>query len=177
MTNADNNPRTLAEAIRYFSDPNVAVEFVAGLRWPGGPVCPRCGGKDHSYLRTRRLWKCKACKKQFSVKVGTFFESSPVGLDKWIVAIWMIANSRYAVSSYAIQHATGVTQKTAWSMMHRIRLAMQTETFERLSREVETDGGYIESEVRNVRAGKRREKVKGRGSVGEIAVLGLPERR
>jgi transposase-like protein len=143
MTNADDNPRTLAEATRYFSDLNVAVEFVAKLRWPDGPVCTRCGGKDHSYLRTRCLWKCKACERQFSVKVGTLFEGSPVGLDKWIVAIWMIANSGDAVSSYEIQRATGVTQKTAWSMMDRIRLAMQTETFKSLSGKVETDGSLM----------------------------------
>ena len=92
----------MAEAIRYFSDPDVAMEFVARLRWPDGPVCPRCGGTEHSYLRTRRLWKCRTCGRQFSVKVSTLFESSPIRLDKWLTAIWMVANSKDEVSSYEI---------------------------------------------------------------------------
>jgi transposase-like protein len=140
MRNVEGEPRNLAEAIRYFSDPDVAAEFVAGLRWSDGPVCLRCGGKEHSYLRTRLLWKCKTCKKQFSVKVGTLFEGSPIGLDKWLVAIWMIANSEDEVSSYEIQQIIGVTQKTAWSMTRRIRLAMLTGTFEILSRKAGIDG-------------------------------------
>jgi len=124
MKDADDDPRTLIEAIEYFSDLDVATEFVAELRWPVGPVCPECGGKKHTYLRTRHLWKCKACKRQFSVKVGTIFEDSPIGLDKWLTVIWMLANSKEEVSTYEISNAIGVTQKTAWSMMHRIRLAM-----------------------------------------------------
>lgn len=146
MKNAEDEPRNLAEAIRYFSDPDVAAKFVAGLRWPGGPVCPRCGGREHSYLRTRRLWKCKTCEKQFSVKVGTLFEGSPIGLDKWLAAIWMIANSEDEVSSYEIQQTIGVTQKTAWSMMRRIRLAMQTGIFESLSGKAEIDGSFASDE-------------------------------
>jgi transposase-like protein len=133
MKDADDGPRTLIAAVQYFSDLDVATEFVAELRWPGGPVCPKCGGKNHYYIRTRRLWKCKACEKQFSVKMGTIFEDSPIGLDKWLAVIWMLANSQEVVSSYQIHHAIGVTQKTAWSMMYRIRLAMQTGTFERFS--------------------------------------------
>jgi transposase-like protein len=135
MKNAEYYPHTLSEAIHYFSDLDVATEFVSALRWPDGPVCPNCGGMDHSYLKTRRLWKCKACKRQFSLKVGTILEGSPSGLDKWLVAIWMLANSKDGVSSYEIHHTIGVTQKTAWSMMKRIRLAMQTETFKSLSQE------------------------------------------
>jgi transposase-like protein len=133
MKNAGDCPHTLIEAIQYFSDLDVATEFVAKLRWPGGPVCPECGGKTYSYLRTRRLWKCKACKRQFSVKVGTIFENSPIGLDKWLAAIWMLANSKDVISSYEIHHTIGVTQKTAWFMMNRIRLATQTGTFEKLA--------------------------------------------
>ncbi len=163
MKNADDGPRILTEAIQYFSDLDLATEFVAGLRWPGGPVCPRCGGRHHSYLRTRRLWKCKACKKQFSVKVGTIFEGSPIRLDKWLTAIWMLANAKDVVSSYEIHDAIGVTQKTAWSMRHRIRLAMQTGTLERLPRKAEIDGSFI--------GGEREEKVKERGSLGEVAVI------
>lgn len=170
MKHAD-GPRSFTEAIRYFSDPDVATQFVSKLRWPDGPVCPRCEGKNHSYLRTRRLWKCKACKKQFSVKVGTIFEDSPIGLNRWLAAIWMFANSKDVVSSYEIHAAIGVTQKTAWSMMHRIRLAMQTGTFERLSGKAEIDESFISIKSRNVHAGKHEEKVKGRGSVGEAVAL------
>ena len=90
---------TLPEAIRYFSDPDAANEYVVSLRWPGGPVCPRCGADEHSYISTRRLWKCKACKRQFSVKVGTIFEGSPLGLDKWLPAIWVAANAESGISS------------------------------------------------------------------------------
>lgn len=146
MKNADGEPRNLTEAIRYFSDPDVAMEFVARLRWPGGPVCPRCGGREHSYLRTRRLWKCRTCGRQFSVKVGTLFEGSPIGLDKWLAAIWMIANSKDEVSSYEIQQTIGVTQKTAWSMMRRVRLAMQTGAFDSLSGKAGIDGNFTGGE-------------------------------
>jgi transposase-like protein len=142
MNNAEGEPQNLAEAIRYFSDPDVAIEFVAGLRWPDGPVCPRCGGTEHSYLRTRRIWKCRTCDRQFSVKVGTLFEGSPIGLDKWLTAVWMVANSKDEVSSYEIQQTIGVTQKTSWSMMRRIRLAMQTDTFESCLGKAEVDGSF-----------------------------------
>lgn len=173
-----NQPKTLMEAIRYFADLDVATEYVARLRWPDGPVCPRCGLVDekHYYLKTRRVWKCRDCKKQFSVKVGTIFEDSPIGLDKWLAAIWMIANCKNGVSSYEIHRAIGVTQKTAWFMMHRIRLAMQTGTFEKLSGEVEADETFIGGKARNMHKDRRKEKVTGRGASGKVAVMGLLER-
>jgi transposase-like protein len=171
-------PKTLLEAIRYFSDLHVSTEYVAKLRWPDGPVCPKCGTLDekHYYIKSRRVWKCRACKKQFSVKVGTIFEDSPIGLDKWLAAIWMIANCKNGVSSYEIHRAIGVTQKTAWFMMHRIRLAMQTGTFEKLSGEVEVDETYIGGKARNMHKDKREQKISGRGASGKIAVMGLLER-
>lgn len=134
-------PRNLIEAVRYFSDPEVCVQFVASLRWADGPICPQCGGREHSYLTTRRIWKCKnkECHKQFSVKVGTIFEDSALGLDKWLVAIWLIANSKNGISSHELARGTGMTQKSAWFVLHRIRLAMQTGTFEMLSGETEVD--------------------------------------
>src|ERR1700740_65399 len=107
-------PQTLQEAIRYFTDPDVCLKFVADLRWPNGPECPRCQGKELSFLKTRRLWKCKACKKQFSVKVGTIFEDSKLGLDKWLPAIWLSANSKNGISSHELARALGITQKSAW---------------------------------------------------------------
>ncbi len=145
MESPAKQPKTLLEAVRYFSDLDVATEYVARLRWPDGPVCPRCGVLDekHYYLKTRRVWKCRACKKQFSVKVGTIFEDSPLGLDKWLPAVWLIANCKNGISSYELAKDLGVTQKTGWFMLHRIRLAMQTGTFEKLSGQVEADETFI----------------------------------
>src|ERR1700691_4675703 len=131
-------PKNLVEAIRYFSDLDVCTEYVANLRWPEGPTCPRCGSHEYFYLTTRRIWKCKACKKQYSVKVGTIFEDSPLGLDKWLPAVWLAANSKNGISSHELGRALGITQKSAWFMLHRIRLAMQRESI-LLSGEVEVD--------------------------------------
>lgn len=117
------HPTDLSEAIRYFSDVDVATEYVAGLRWPDGWVCPHCGGREYSYLSTRRLWKCRSCKKQSSVKVGTVFEGSALGLDKWLPAIWVVANPENRISSHELARALGTTQKSAWFMLHRIRQA------------------------------------------------------
>ena len=171
-------PKTLLEAIRYFADLDVATEFVAALRWPDGPVCPRCGLVDpkHYFLKARRVWKCRSCKKQFSVKVGTIFEDSPLGLDKWLPAVWLIANCKNGISSYELAKDLGVQQKTAWFMLHRIRLAMQTGTFEKLSGEIEVDETYIGGKARNMHKSKRAEKITGRGMSGKVAVMGLLER-
>src|SRR5271154_185074 len=112
-------PKTLIEAIRYFSDTQVAFDFVVSLRWTDGrPVCPKCGGLEQSFISTRRIWKCKACKRQFSVKVGTIFEDSPLGLDKWLPAVWLAANSKNGISSHELARALGITQKSAWFMLH-----------------------------------------------------------
>lgn len=169
-------PKTLLEAVRYFSDLDVCTEYVAGLRWPDGPVCPRCEGREHSYLTTRRLWKCKGCKRQFSVKIGTVFEDSPLGLDKWLPAVWLAANSKNGISSHELGRALGVTQKSAWFMLHRIRLAMQTGSFFKLSGEVEVDETYIGGKARNMHKAERARKIGGRGAKGKAAVLGMIER-
>src|SRR5437867_3097474 len=132
-------PGTLQEAIQYFADQEIAARFVADLRWPDGAACPKCESKNVSFLSTRKIWKCRECKKQFSVKVGTIFEDSPLGLDKWLPAMWLIANCKNGVSSYEIHRALGVTQKTAWFMLHRIRLAMQTPTFGKMGGHIEVD--------------------------------------
>lgn len=144
-------PKTLLEAVRYFSDQDVCVEYVARLRWAGAPVCPRCGGSEHSYLVTRRVWKCRACKYQFSVKVGTIFEQSPIGLDKWLPAVWLLANSKNGVSSHELARSIGISQKSAWHVLHRIRHAMRTGTFERFDGDVEADEAYIGGRVTNRR--------------------------
>lgn len=122
-TSGMHRPSSLSEAIRLFSDADIADDFVASVRWPNGRVCPRCGSCDHSYISTRRLWKCKACSKQFSVKVGTAFERSTLGLDKWLPAVWVVANPETGLSSRDLARALGVTQKSAWFMLRRIRLA------------------------------------------------------
>jgi transposase-like protein len=148
----------MVEAIRYFSDPDVCTEFVAQMRWPDGPVCPSCGGIEYSYLSTRRLWKCKACKRQYSVKVGSIFEDSPISLDKWLASIWLIANSKNGVSSHELGRAVGLTQKSAWFVLHRIRLAMQTGTFNKFDGEVEVDETYIGGRARNMHARARKRR-------------------
>jgi transposase-like protein len=176
MNDATNLPKTLQEAIGYFSDKETCTTFMAQLRWPEGVTCPNCDGKAVSYLSTRFMWKCKACKKQFSVKVGTIMEDSPIGLDKWLAAIWLIANCKNGVSSYEIHRAIGVTQKSAWFLLHRIRLAMQTGTFEKLSGQVEVDETYIGGRARNMHRDKREAQIRGRGTIGKVAVMGLLER-
>lgn len=170
-------PKTLLEAIRYFSDLDVCTEFVAKLRWPNGPHCPRCGSVEYSYLTTRRLWKCKDCKKQYSVKVGTIFEDSALGFDKWLPAVWLVANSKNGISSHELARSLGVTQKSAWFMLHRIRFAMQTGSFDKLSGEVEADETYIGGKARNMHKHKRAEKFGGgRDTAGETAIFGMVER-
>ncbi len=118
-------PKSLQEAIVYFADKQTAFEFALSLRWPDGVTCPFCGSGEHSFISTRQLWKCKGCKKQFSVRVGTIFEDSPIALSKWFVAIWMLANCKNGVSSYELSRAIRVTQKTAWFMLHRVRAAIK----------------------------------------------------
>lgn len=167
-------PTNLVEAIRYFSDLDVCTEFVANLRWPEGPTCPRCGSHEYSYLTTRRLWKCKPCKKQYSVKVGTIFEDSPLGLDKWLPAVWLAANSKNGISSHELGRALGVTQKSAWFMLHRIRLAMQHQSLLKMDGEVEVDETYIGGKARNMHKDRRKREVTGRGRMlnNKTAVFG-----
>jgi len=171
-------PETLLQAVRYFADPAVCLNFVAALRWPDGVRCPTCGSDKVAFLATRQLWKCATVheRQQFSVKVGTIFEESRLGLDKWLPAMWMVVNCKNGVSSYEIARALGITQKSAWFMAHRIRLAMQTGTFKRMSGSVEVDETFIGGAARFMHANKRREKIKARGPMGKAAVMGLIER-
>ena len=127
------------------------------------------------FLATRQLWECKTkhAKRQFSIKVGTIFEDSPLGLDKWLPAVWMIANDKNGISSAELGRAIGVTQKSAWFMLHRIRLAMRAGTFEMLSGEVEVDETYIGGKARNMHKAKREKAIKGRGAVGKSIVIGV----
>ncbi len=174
--NRNNEPQNLVEAIRYFADQDTAFAFVAKLRWPDGQViCPRCGNGEHSFLATRRIWKCKGCKRQFSLKVGTIFEDSPIGWDKWLPAVWLIANSKNSVSSHELSRSLGVTQKTAWFMFHRIRTAMESRTFEKLSGTVEVDETYIGGEARNMHKWVRKLRIHG-PTQNKTAVQGARER-
>ena len=171
-------PTTLVEAIRYFSDFDICLKFMVALRWPNGVTCPECGSDQVIFLANARLFKCrgKHPRQKFSVKVGTIFEDSAVPLDKWLAAIWMIANDKNGVSSYEIHREIGVTQKTAWFMLHRIRLAMQTGTFTKLSGQVESDETYIGGKARNMHKYKKAHSIKGRGTAGKAIVMGMLER-
>lgn len=180
MLNDKELPKTLQQAIKFFSDDLTCINLIASRRWTDGQaVCPKCGDTNNTFLPSRKVWQCKnkECRKQFSVKVGTIFEDSPVGLDKWLTAVWLITSAKNGVSSYEIHRAIGVTQKTAWFMMHRIRLAMQNGTFEKLSGEVEVDETYIGGAAKNMHKAKREKVIQGRGSVGKTAVIGLLERK
>jgi transposase-like protein len=168
-------PQTLHEAIRYFSTGDNAFNFMVSLRWPAGVVCPRCGASEVRFLKSRKIWECSECdeKRQFSVKVGTVMEDSPISLDKWLCAFWLIVNAKNGISSYEIARSLGLTQKTAWFLLHRIRLSMQSDSIEKFSGRVEADETYIGAKARFMHKHKRTGKT---GMVGKTAVLGLLER-
>jgi ribosomal protein S28E/S33 len=173
-----NEPRTLVDAIRYFADPDVALNTMISLRWPSGVCCPTCGRVDVRFVKTRRVWECKEVheKKQFSAKVGTIFEDSPLSLDKWFVAIWMVANCKNGVSSYELHRALGVTQKSAWFMLHRVRLAMQAGSLMKAEGNVEADETFVGGKARNMHKDRREKKITGTGGAGKAIVMGILER-
>src|SRR6266700_2368989 len=167
-------PNSLAEAIRYFADPDTSLTFLASLRWPKGATCPACEAGNPGFLKTRRIWKCRDCGRQFSVKLGTIFEDSPIGLDKWLPALWMLANSKNGISSYGLHRALGVTQKTGWFMLHRIRLAMQNGSLGKFFGHVEADETYIGAKARYMHKDKRTGV--GHAGLKKTAVQGILER-
>lgn len=172
-------PKTLQQAIRYFSDEQVCIDTVASLRWPNGPGCPKCGHGEHYYLAIQKRWKCKKCGKQFSVKVGTIFEDSPIGLDKWLVALWMLVNCKNGVSSYEVGRALGLTQKSAWFVLHRLRLALQKSSLMKMGGdglEVEVDETYIGGRSRNMHKDVRKRRIHMNGPGDKTAVVGILER-
>lgn len=167
----------LMGAVRHYSNPLTCVQEVASVKWPKGqPICPRCSSKKASFLKTRLMWKCLECKKQYSVKIGTIFEDSAIGLDKWLCAMWMLANCKNGVSSYEVGRALEVTQKTAWFMLHRIRYAQHHGTINKMTGTVEADETFIGGAARFMHADRRAEKIKGRGPMGKAVVFGLLER-
>jgi transposase-like protein len=177
MQNEIEFPETLSDAIKYFADPDRALQFVASIRWADGKaICPVCKSTDAGFLSTRRLWKCRECGKQFSVKVGTIFEDSALGFDKWLPAFWMIVNAKNGISSYELHRSIGVTQKSAWFMLHRIRLAIQSGSIIKMSGEVEADETFIGGLSRNMSKGRRKRTITGTGGAGKAIVMGLLER-
>lgn len=180
-------PRTLQQAIIFFSDAKNCNDFMVAMRWPDGQVqCPRCGSENVTYLETARVWKCysKHPKAKFSLKVGTIFEDSPLGLDKWFTAMWLIANCKNGISSYELGRHLGITQKAAWHVNHRIRLAMQNGSLAKLSGHVEVDETFIGGKARNMHRATLAKRVAqfstprtGRNqNIGKVAVMGVLER-
>jgi transposase-like protein len=170
-------PQTLLEASRYFSDLDRCEAYMAEIRWPEGkPYCPSCGADRIGAVKTRRLLRCKDCRRQFSHKVGTIFEDSPLGLDKWFVAVWSIANCKNGISSHELSRALGVTQKTAWFMLHRIRKAMETDDFTKFNGPAEADTTYVGGLAANMHKARRERVIRGRGAIGKKAVHGVLQR-
>jgi transposase-like protein len=175
----ETEPKTLKSAIVYFANPDNCLNYLVEHRWPEGVTCPTCGSDAVTFMPKRRIWQCKARhpKAQFSVKVGTIFEDSAIRLDKWLCAMWMLANCKNGVSSWEIHRMVGVTQKSAWFMLQRLRLALQDENAGKLSGSIEVDETFIGGKARNMhKARKHRAKLSPTGMVGKIAVMGLLER-
>jgi transposase-like protein len=173
-------PKSLQEAILYFSNPDNCIDYLAVRRWPNGVICPTCGSDGVSAFNPkRRTWKCAKHhpKREFSVKVGTLIEESPIGLDKWMAATWMMSNCKNGISSYEIARDLKISQKTAWFMCHRIRLSLQDEFFgSKLDGEVEVDETFIGGKARNMHVSERKRRITGTGTKDKTAVMGILER-
>jgi transposase-like protein len=165
-----NQVKSLSDAIRYFADEQVCIDTVAGMRWPDGPVCPVCSSASHRqhWLKVQKRFQCRNCGKQYSVKVGTIFEDSAIKLDKWLTAMWMLANCKNGVSSYELSRSIGVTQKSAWFLLHRIREAMKNKSLIRMGNTggaVEVDETFVGGKLKNMH--KDRAKALKMGMQGE----------
>lgn len=169
-------PNTLLEAVTFFADAERAHQYAVLMRWPNGVACPRmgCGSASVQFIATRKLWRCKECKRQFTVKVGTVLEDSPIPLTKWLPAFWLLSNTKNGTSSCELARSLGVTQKTAWFMFHRIRAAMSTGTFERkFAGEIEVDETFVGGKAQNRRgnSGARRGHGTARARKSEKAIV------
>jgi transposase-like protein len=169
--------KTLLQAVHYFADLNAAHDFFAKMRWPDGVICPRCGSKDVRYSPKYRRFECSHShdRRQFTVKTGTVMEDSPMSLDKWAIAFWLEVNAKNSISSYEIHRAIGITQKSAWFMLHRIRFAIKQKSFEKIGgngRVVEADETFVGGLSRNMHKSKRAE-LTGTGGADKTAVMGL----
>jgi transposase-like protein len=174
-------PKTLIEAIKYFSDELTCIRAVAQMVWPDGVKCPHCFTADPYWLETQKRWKCRQCRKQFSVKVNTIFEDSPLSLTKWLPALWLLVNCKNGVSSYEIARDLGITQKSAWFMLQRLRLALKVGDFSAKKAgddgsEVEVDETFIGGKARNMHLAERKRKITGTGGKGKAIVFGILER-
>jgi transposase-like protein len=179
MMNTNDTPKTLLEAVKFFGNYENCRRYMVKARWPDGVVrCPTCNSDHVAYLVNARVWKCygKHERPKFSLKVGTIFEDSPIPLEKWIPTVWFLANCKNGISSYELSRALGVTQKTAWFMLHRVRLAMRTSAFGKLGGEIEVDETFIGGKARNMHLDKREKEITGRGAKGKAAVLGFLRR-
>lgn len=172
------NPKTLADAIRYFAHPENCREYLVARRWPTGVICPVCGSETVYFDTSGNRWECRTRhpKRTFTLKTGTIFEDSALGLDKWLPAVWMIVNMKNGVSSHELARSLGVTQKTAWFMLQRIRLAMQEENGGTLDGEVEVDETFIGGKARNMHIAQRKRRITGTGGKDKTAVMGVLER-
>lgn len=171
--------RTLRDAILYFAEFENCRRFMTELRWPDGVVkCPTCGATKLTWLAKQRVWKCyaKHPKPTFSLKTGTIFEDSPIALEKWLPAAWLLINCKNGISSYELSRDLGVTQKSCWFMLHRIRLAMQSGTFNKLGGEVEIDETFIGGKARNMHKARRQRVITGTGGKDKTIVMGMVER-
>ena len=172
-------PTSLQEAVVYFSNPDNCIAYLLARRWPMGIVCPTCGSLKVKYRANRRTWTCSThhAKREFSIKIGTVMEDSPIPLDKWLTATWLVTNCKNGISSYEIARDVKVTQKSAWFMLHRIRLAMQDDFFgSKLSGEVEVDETFIGGKARNMHLSERKRRITATGTKDKTAVMGILER-
>ena len=163
------------DAMAKFSNEDYAFEYVKAKRWPNGVICPRCGTMEPSFVKSRKIWRCHGCKKQFSIRLGTIFEDSPIPLGKWLSGVWLMANAKNGVSSCEVARSLEITQKSAWHLVHRIRLAMEAEPpFRLLEGTVEADETFVGGKL-----DRRRHKA-GRDKFGDWAhktpVMGVLER-
>jgi transposase-like protein len=186
-----NAPRSLQEAIVYFSDPERAFVYAVNLRWPDGDIaCPRCGNTKHSFIKTRLLWFCKGCKKQFTVKVGTIFEDSALGLDKWMTAVWLVVNCKNGVSSHELGRSLAITQKSAWFMLQRVREALREPGAKTKDEQiggfgvVEVDETFVGGKLKNMHKSRRLKMAKANSDAGKpyyymnkAIVMGLLDRK
>src|SRR5271165_2368067 len=180
MNPISKEPESLQEAIQYFANPDNCIDYFAVRRWPNGvAICPTCGSDKVKFRANRRTWTCSKhhAKREFSIKVGTVMEDSAIPLDKWLTAAWLITNCKNGISSYEIAKDVKVTQKSAWFMLHRIRLVMQDEYFgSKLGGEVEVDETFIGGKARNMHVSERKRRITGTGGKDKTAVMGIYER-
>jgi transposase-like protein len=174
----EQEPTTLQEAIVYFSKPENCRDYLVARRWPNGVACPRCGSKDVLFLGKYNRWHCRAKHEapQFTLKTGTIMEDSPIGLDKWLMTMWQIVNSKNGISSCEVARAIGVTQKTAWFLEHRIRFMLSMGPGNKLSGQIEADETYIGGKARNMHTEERKRRITGTGGKDKTAVMGILER-